>query len=594
MSKRDSEIESKWYAHAKRYVNVRWLLLLTVIVPGVTTGVITEGFSEAIGRDILLGAGALFMNLLGYISLKTKRPGSYSRSIVRAFLVIDILLITFLIYIKGGIESRSIILYAVPILLSATFFGRTGLYLTTLGSIIAYNSLIVADYLGIITTVGSIYPDLRYDTDYVITTIAFFTGIIMVIAIIMDYSTKLIVKRELEARKLAQRLDAKNQRLLETQTALTKSLNELNDEKEYINRERLKDEAILSSIADGVIAMDISGNVILFNSAAETIVGIKAEKILNKDYKKFFDLMSIDDQVHSKSYIFYALHRKIPSKAKKSIMVSATGKKVPISHAISPIFDDHGALLGAIVVFRDITEEEALNNAKDEFVSITSHQLLTPLSSVGWYAEMLLEGDAGKLTKEQTEHVQEIYSSSQRMVELVDSFLVMSRLELNHNKSVRKRDIILKNVIDEISTDLALEIKRKQLAFRTVVVEHLPIIKADPDMLRVIVQNLLSNSVKYTPDGGSVAVSAEIKYHAQGTHKKYIVLTVHDTGIGIPADQHKRIFSKMFRADNVTGMPGTGLGLYIAKEAANRMGGTLHFHSKLGTGSVFTLEVPIS
>jgi signal transduction histidine kinase len=271
---------------------------------------------------------------------------------------------------------------------------------------------------------------------------------------------------------------------------------------------------------------------------------------------------------------------------------------VPVADSAAPIHDANGHVTGAIVVFRDVSKEYELDRAKTEFVSLASHQLRTPLSAINWYGELLLDGDAGKLNKTQHEYLVEIFEGNQRMIELVDSLLDVSRLEVG-KLPTKPQDTSMGELVDSLEKELITSIKNKNLDFNKSVAE-LPPVNADPKQLRMVVQNLMSNAVKYTPAKGSVhvtlrkATAADVKGAGLRGDGPFAFFSVKDSGYGIPKVQQSKIFGKLFRADNVRALDveGTGLGLYIVKEVVEKMGGRVWFDSVESVGSTFFVILP--
>lgn len=247
-----------------------------------------------------------------------------------------------------------------------------------------------------------------------------------------------------------------------------------------------------------------------------------------------------------------------------------------------------------------IAKEQELNRAKSEFVSLASHQLKTPLTIIKWYIEMIYAGYADKpphlfsgknrcggKSPKLEEYLGKIYSNTGRMVELIDAFLNVSRLELGVF-FVKKEPVNLREKMDMILRDFAPKIKEKNLKLSK---SYSPkesnfLLSTDPKMIQIIFDNLISNAVKYTPPGGEILVKMQKKGNE-------ILIEVADSGIGIPEDQQAKIFTKFFRADNVagekaeprselgftTGVDGTGLGLYLVKSMVEKIGGKIWFRS---------------
>ncbi len=262
--------------------------------------------------------------------------------------------------------------------------------------------------------------------------------------------------------------------------------------------------------------------------------------------------------------------------------------------------DAAGKPLKLVGVNWDITREQEIDKAKSEFVSLASHQLRTPLSTVGWYAEMLLDGDAGKLNPEQLEYVREIQKGNTRMVELVNALLNVSRLELG-TFVIEPEAVSLLELTEEVLKEQQPQISAKHQNLQKEFSKTDIKLSVDRRLCRMVMQNFLSNAVKYTPEQGSVSVGLkylnEMPKNFQIFGKSNDVLFyVKDTGIGIPKQQQDKIFEKLYRADNakVLDSDGTGLGLYIAKTIVEESGGKIWFESKEGFGSTFYALLPSS
>lgn len=228
-----------------------------------------------------------------------------------------------------------------------------------------------------------------------------------------------------------------------------------------------------------------------------------------------------------------------------------------------------------------LARSKELDKAKTEFVGLASHQLRTPLTSVSWYAEMLISGDVGELNKKQKEYLGEIYDGNHRMIDLVDDLLNTSRIDMGTLK-VKPQPVNLVEVMENILSEFLPEVEEKKTIVEKKFSRNLPAISLDPELLGIVFQNIISNAVKYASPGGKISVEIR-KQDAQ------ILVKIADNGWGIPAAQQKKIFTKLFRADNVRkrDTEGTGLGLYIAKAIVKKSGGKIWFESKEGKGTTF-------
>ena len=228
------------------------------------------------------------------------------------------------------------------------------------------------------------------------------------------------------------------------------------------------------------------------------------------------------------------------------------------------------------------------DEAKSNFISIVAHQLRTPLSGVKWTLSMLLSGDMGELNNNQKTFLMKSYESNTRMITLVNDMLVADRIQSGRmHYGFKHFDII--DLMDNVLFEMSPEASRKNIAIEYKnKFENLPQVYADPEAMRAVLQNLLENSVRYTMNGGKIEIDVK-------KEKDHLVISVADSGIGIPEDQKKNVFSKFFRASNAVKQEtdGSGLGLYITKTIVERNGGTIWFESVLDQGTVFYFTVPL-
>lgn len=375
-----------------------------------------------------------------------------------------------------------------------------------------------------------------------------------------------------------------NTRALQLAQSMTANLN---DEKEHARAIAAKDEAILAGIGEGLIAFDADGKVERLNRTAEKLLGFTEDQLIGKDYAKL--IKAHDDNGRLLPYKERPLSKALADREIVSTTLyytRADRSTFPAQITIAPtMLGDE--VIGAIEVFRDVTKEKGVNKAKTEFVSLASHQLRTPLSTINWYAEMLLNGDAGKINDEQTKYVQEIYDGNQHMTELVNSLLSVSRIDLG-TFSVEPEPTDIKELAEDIIKGLEPRVFARKIGFHEQYGDKLPIVNVDPKLMRIVIENLASNAVKYTPVGGSVTLKIQRR-------KDDVLVSVQDTGYGIPKHQQGKIFSKLFRADNikVQDTEGTGLGLYIVKSIVDYSGGKIWFTSAEGKGTTFYVSLPL-
>jgi PAS domain S-box-containing protein len=371
--------------------------------------------------------------------------------------------------------------------------------------------------------------------------------------------------------------------------AILNVLEDVEEEKEKFQKEKDKTEAVLHSIGDGVLVVDKDLNVVVFNEMAVKISGYGKDEIIGKKYNQLLKFVDeADTDKNNNTFIEKAMETgEIQEMPAKTVLIAKDGKQVPVADSASPLKDKEGNIKGCVVVFQDVTKEREIDKAKTEFVSLASHQLRTPLSSINWYAEMLMDGDAGELTKEQEEFLGEIYKGNQRMVDLVNALLNVSRLELG-TFAVDPKKVNVEKMINETLKELKPTTSEKNIKIVKNIKKKFSNYQADPNLLRIIIQNLLSNAVKYTQEKGKVKIGLDKENNGD------MKFSVADNGMGIPKGQQSEIFKKLFRADNVkqTDAQGTGLGLYIVKSIVDYTGGKIWFTSAKGKGTTFHVVLP--
>ena len=388
--------------------------------------------------------------------------------------------------------------------------------------------------------------------------------------------------------------DRELQGLKELKTARASILKNLQDTEEESQNNLQKtaiDEAVLESIGDGLVVMDKLGIITYVNPALERMVGWTLDEIVGNSIvdtlileKEKGEKVSYNEEILSK---VLAGGIVVADLTNPFYHVRKDKSTFPISTTVSPILLA-GEIIGAVMTFRDITKEKEIDKAKTEFVSLASHQLRTPLSTINWYTEMLLAGDVGKLSDKQDTYLREIYRGSQRMVSLVNALLSVSRMDLG-TFVLEPEPTDFVRLIQTIIREQQFHIERKKIIVTTSFQDSLPLIHADGKLLSMVVQNILSNAVKYTPDNGTIDLTLTLIPSANTLRLK-----IKDTGYGIPLAQQEQIFTKLFRADNVREKEteGTGLGLYIAKTIIDNSEGRLWFESEENKGTTFYLELP--
>ncbi|HWZ66078.1 MAG TPA: ATP-binding protein [Patescibacteria group bacterium] len=352
-----------------------------------------------------------------------------------------------------------------------------------------------------------------------------------------------------------------------------------------------KDEAILTSIGEALVVTDNDGKIVLTNNGFFEMFGYKEEEVYGKPLAKAIVMVDSYKRAipfsHRKITKVLNSNKMLRIEMSESLMyVRKNGTTFIAGGTITPISVD-GKVTGAVEIVHDLTLEASIDKAKTEFVSLASHQLRTPLTAAKWNSEMLLDGGAGKLDPKQKIYISGAYEAIVRTIKLVSSLLNISRLE-SGSIAIDPKDMDIIPIIHAQLNELSEQINEKDLDVRIVCPEKL-VMYNDSRLFRIVIENLMTNAIKYTPPKGLIGVTVT-KDRTSATIK------VSDSGYGIPQNQQGRIFTKLFRADNVRAKTaeGFGLGLYLVKAIVKCCGGEVWFESVENKGTTFYLKLPIS
>ena len=347
-------------------------------------------------------------------------------------------------------------------------------------------------------------------------------------------------------------------------TELKEQLNEVSTKKNQI-------ETILRHMTDGIVAFNMDNEIILINPEAKKLLSIRPE---DTTFEDIFNKFNLDINMEKIIYL--------ENWTSSEQRIQVEDKYINIYFAPFKNQDDRPD--GVIAVVQDITEHVKLDNMRKEFVADVSHELKTPITSIMGYADTLLEGEYDKETQDKFLNV--IATEARRMAKLVTDLLTLSRYDSNRKKT-EKTAFDLGDLVKKCQDKLAIEIKKKNHTVNCFVTADVPPVYADKDDIERVVLNILTNSIKYTKDGGEIKIYVGFVYN-----DAYI--KVFDNGIGIPEDDLNRIFERFYRVDKARTreMGGTGLGLSIAKEILDKNGGTIDIKSVVGQGTEVVIKIP--
>jgi PAS domain S-box-containing protein len=538
----DLEIRARWYIY------VRWLFLLAIALPAILSNMVGEGLSSQVRQDIFTAVLAVISNLIIFLFSRLQKTKRFYRLIVILLLAIDILTVTFIIFTKGGTESRSPILYIIPILISSAVFGKRGTYWTAFSAVLIYDALIIGDWANVIHSINAVNPHLRTDTTYMLNTVAFFSSVLFIIAILADFIVRLLRDKEEEIRSAKEAL-------------------------EYAQN--------IARI--GSWSWDIEKSLITWSPQLYKLFG-KRPATFKPSLDSYIKMVHPEDRGAVQRTIQQALNRHTAFGYDCRLVLK--NNRILWIHAQGEVMTNEGTATHMFGTVRDITEERELDKAKDEFVSIASHELRTPATAVKNFIGLLKEGYAGELTPEQTEYVNYAYESNEKQLGIINNLLHVANTDAG-KITLEQKPISLKELVqraaDQILPDILLRGQKIRYTFPRADI----VLNVDPNYLEMAVSNLIANASKYTYKDGKITIHL-------GISKDEVHITIKDNGVGISKKDMPRLFKKFVRIDNplTANVGGNGLGLYLTNEIVNLHGGHVEVKSVKGKGSSFTIILP--
>lgn len=529
----------------------RWFLHAGLVVLGLIQKAI--GVAEFNPEVFGLIAITYTYNLAFYLYLrrdpnKISQRGLFIVSILQV--VFDQIVYTIVLYSSGGVESLSFLFYFLTIFIAIVIFNEMQILALTFITVLLYISVITLEYQGIIP------HQPRYNFDP-----GFYQNIGVTV-----HNTATVV-------------------FILTFTAFFAAFinNLIRQRENQIVSERDKMVAIVNNLVDGIIMLDHQGRVVLMNPYAQRILHLQPREFLNKV------LSANTFNIHLQPLIKFidsATHE--PVYATTELSLEEDGDYIIVQVTALQVTDSAGDNIGSLVILRNITKEKDLDQMKSDFISVAAHQLRTPLATLKWLFRMLLDGDGGALNDKQQDLLTKGYARNDEIIEIVNNLLDISEIDDGRApyKFVQGSMVELIQKIVE-SSQVNAQLKQITLVFQAT--GFVPPIKFDRQKLKMAMQNLIDNAVKYSNAGGTVNVETRIE-------SDEVVVTVADHGIGMSDETQNKLFTKFFRGREATmkDPTGSGLGLYIVRNIIEKHGGSIEFVSTLGEGTTFTVRLPLT
>jgi len=517
--------------------------LLAIII----ANLVAQKFSESDAQVLLGGIVIITLGIMGIYQINRRVSGRWAALL---YLLLLTLIFTFTDSPAQLSNGRSLFLYTLPIAISSLILlpEASFLFATIGGGIVAGLALSINQPVNFFSIIG------------------FF-----MLALVSWLSARSLETALKDLRAINANLD---QEVLDRTRALTASL-----ERERIEAGR--NQAILNSIADGVIVFDKNWNAILANPAVKGMLSMPLELIVNKNFRDLIEHPRLASQ--SRSLLYAMIEHDTQPVGFRIIW----GEKT-LSVSAAQVYNTRGENIGTVTVFRDFTREAEVEKLKSTFVAIVSHELRTPLNAVLGYAEMFKEAVYGPMNDKQVNMADRIMKNTQRLLGLINDLLDQAQMEAGkltiHNAPLRPAELLdtLHGLMDKTASD-------KRLRLTSEIDDELPeTLLGDSARLQQILVNLVTNAIKFTDQG-------EVRVRFLRTDDTKWGIGVEDTGQGIPEADLPYIFDTFRQVEGATTRVhgGFGLGLAIVKQLVNLMSGDIKVASQLNTGTTFTITLPL-
>lgn len=386
-----------------------------------------------------------------------------------------------------------------------------------------------------------------------------------------------------------------NQAVNVLNNSLSKTYANIAYQRDLLVSEKNKLLAILSALDEAIIVLDIHRNIIYLNKGALDLTGLKEDYLLGKTIDEAFLIQDRRGAVIP-SQAFCAIdliggQNAIYNPPEALTLVKKDGKKVQVRLISRSINTSTLANLGCLISIRDLTKEHSLESMQIDFVSMASHELRTPLTSILGYLNVLIDEGKNSFTPEQKDFLNKILTASQQLSGLVGNLLNVSRVERGAI-SVNTKPLDWQKVLSQVVDENKLQAAQKSISLELSPPDKpLPLASADSVRITEVLNNLITNAIAYTPEGGSIKIGAKAE-------EDKIITSVSDTGRGIPREALPQLFTKFYRVSNAqdisSNSKGTGLGLYLSKTIIELHRGKIWVQSQLNQGSTFYFSLPIA
>lgn len=362
---------------------------------------------------------------------------------------------------------------------------------------------------------------------------------------------------------------------------ITKTFQQIENDQATAVLEKNKFNEILSSIIDGIIALDFNKNIMFVNKASEELTGFRESEIHGTPIDKVIHLFVEQEEILPKTYCSESF-------SQTAKLIGKDGKQTRVNLMTTQVGGTVSTNLNCILILHDLSKEEELEQMKLDFVSMASHELKTPLTSIVGYLSVFLNENKNTVPKESLDLLDKAFVASTQLQTLIANLLSVNKIE-KEQLSVSPEPVEYLPILSKAVTDLSSLANQKNIVLTLIPPnEALPKVLADPIRIGEVITNLVANAINYTNPNGKVEVFVKVSPNE-------VLTAVSDNGVGIPKEAIPHLFNKFFRVSNQLqqASKGTGLGLYIAKSIIEKLHGKIWVESEVGKGSKFYFTLPI-
>jgi len=346
-------------------------------------------------------------------------------------------------------------------------------------------------------------------------------------------------------------------------------------------------EAIVANTSDAMIAIDEHFRVLELNPAAEAALGVSGEKAIGCNCPEVLGCRNLNKMeicATSSCPLVRVLQLKQPLSNEELII----GDNCEVSASVTPIDAGNGEMQ-VIMIARDMSSLKVANQVRANFVSMVSHELRTPLNSVHGFVDLLLQGHMGELTEEQQKYLGFAGEGVQQLISIVEDILFMTRSDVGQFEMKQQPGVNLFVLAGQVVTSLEPQARKAGVVINKEIPSPSPLLYVDPQRMKQVLNNLVTNAIKFTPPEGTVTI------RARDYNEQFVLISVADTGFGIPVEDRQHVFERFYQSNHVqqSKMGGYGLGLSIARLIVEQHGGTIYFESTSGKGTTFFFTAPL-